>query len=698
MNKATYRTTVLDGQLTVDVTGSGVGGYLNGLIIQQVVPNQLMAPEGFKVTGITSTDVSLEWSSVTEAVYYNLYRAGVTGGGVQQLSQVVETGYVDTDVSVGSGYIYNVSAVNGNGVESPLSAPVTVSEIPSEQVPAAPTGLSVVKVTADSVQLSWSKATGATRYTVLRSDSAEGIFSEIGQSDTELFTDEAADTSKRQYYGVKAVNAQGESEMSNKVESAVFTPPVILPEGEVYQFDFGPGATAEDYVKVDAGVSYSPAVRYGFADISKVNGVDRGSSDALKSDFVVPQDTSFNVDLPNGDYTVSLIAGDSAGDTDIGIKVESIQKVQQTSKAAGQYLEMSFDIAMVDGQMNFVFSGTKPNLNALVITKRPEREANLLPTVYLAGDSTVQTYDPYWKPQAGWGQMIADFFSDEVTFKNHAIGGRSSKSFIFEGRLDEVLRTIQPGDYFFIQFGHNDATISVPDRYASPEDYKIYLKTYIDGTRQRGATPILVTPMGRRDYNVEDGKFNVSFLEYVVAMKEVANELGVDLVDLSKLSVDYYNSIGFEATQSVFLHLDAGIYGAFPNGSADNTHFQEYGAIQMARLVAQGTEQLNIPLSSFVEDIKQPEAVPSKPKGVVAGSISNAGAVLKWDEVEGTDIYKIYRKLASEAESAYTLAGTATVPTLTVSGMAEGKSYTIRVTAVNGLGESEPAFLSLSYI
>lgn len=691
VNQATYRTTVQDGQLTVGITGTGVGGYINGLIIQQIDPNQLFAPEGLTVTTLTPTEVTLGWSSVTEAVYYNIYRSEMPSGTIHQVGQVIETSYVDTDVSEGRGYIYNVSAVNKNGVESPLSAPVTVNKIPGVEVPAAPTGLAIVKVSESSVQLSWNSVAGATRYTILRSDTASGTFHKIGEAETAAFTDMGVDTSKRYFYVVKASNAQGESELSNPVESAVYTPPVILPEGDVYSFDFGPGAVADGYVKVDAGVSYTPEVKYGFTDISKVKGVDRGTSNALKSDFVIPQDTTFNVDLPNGNYTVSLIAGDSAGDTDIGIKVESMQKVQQTSKPAGQYLEMSFDIAMVDGQMNFVFSGTKPNINALVITKQPERPANELPTVYLAGDSTVQTYDPYWKPQAGWGQMIQDFFSREVTFKNHAIGGRSSKSFIVEGRLDEVLRNIQPGDFFFIQFGHNDATISVPDRYASPADYKIYLKTYVEGTRQRGATPILVTPMGRRDYNADAGKFNVSFPEYVAAMKEVASELKVDLVDLSSLSVAYYNSIGFEATRAVFLHLDAGIYGAFPNGSADNTHFQEYGAIQMARLLAKGIEQLNIPLSHFVKEIEQPDTVPAKPTGLVAGSISNAGAVLKWDKVEGADIYKVYRKLVSEEESAYTLAGTSTVPTMTLSGLVEGKSYSIRVTAVNGLGESEPS-------
>ncbi|WP_285229636.1 rhamnogalacturonan lyase family protein [Paenibacillus albidus] len=573
---------------------------VNGDAGAKGIPASLQAPEGLKVTEVTPAGVSLAWSSVTDAVYYHVHRT-VTGGseGIQLLGAAPVASYTDTSIGEGISYTYYVSAVNGSGLESALSAPAVVTGGP----------------------------------------------------------------------GVKP-----------------------LPENGVYGFDFGPGATAEGYLKVEAGTSYSSESKYGFVDPSKVTGTDRGTADALRADFVVPLETSFNVDLPNGDYTVSLIAGDSAGDTNIAIKVETMQKVQQTVKAAGEYLEMSFDIALVDGQVNLAFSGTKPNLNALVITRLPERQASGLPTVYLAGDSTVQTYDPYWQPQAGWGQMLSKFFDlGKVTINNKSIGGRSSKSFIVEGRLDEILRMIRPGDYFLVQFGHNDATISVPERYASPADYKIYLKSYVDGARQRGATPILVTPMGRRDYNAEQGKFNVSFPEYVQAMKEVAAELNVEVVDLSTLSVAYYDSIGFEATRSVFLHLDAGIYGAFPNGSADNTHFQEYGAIQMARLLAGGIKQLNNPLSAMVKEIEPPAAVPPQPNGLLAGSISNAGAVVKWNEVDGADIYKIYRKLVSEEESAYALAGTSTVPLMTLSGMTEGSAYAVRVTAVNGRGESEPS-------
>jgi lysophospholipase L1-like esterase len=207
-------------------------------------------------------------------------------------------------------------------------------------------------------------------------------------------------------------------------------------------------------------------------------------------------------------------------------------------------------------------------------------------------------------PKAGWGQMISQFFSSDILFKNHAIGGRSAKSFINEGRLDTILREIKPNDYLLIQFGHNDANKSRPDRYSSVPEYKIYLKKYVNGARQHGAIPILITPMGKRDFNKDTGKFNVSFPEYVQGMKEVAEELKVAMVDLSSLSVAYYNKIGIEGTRTVFLHTEPGIYAAYPNGSQDNTHFQEYGAIQIAYLLSSSIKELDIPLSSFVTDKK----------------------------------------------------------------------------------------------
>ncbi|GAA3470064.1 hypothetical protein GCM10018965_046170 [Nonomuraea roseola] len=457
-----------------------------------------------------------------------------------------------------------------------------------------------------------------------------------------------------------------------------------------YSFDFGTAGSAEQagYTRVTDTTAYSSAQGYGFADPSGLSSTDRGTGDALRSDFVTATGATFSVDLPNGDYTVSLVAGDATEATTIAIAAESMEKVQATAKAAGEYLEMSFGIALVDGRLDLVFSGAAPKINALVVTRQAERGPGTIPTAYLAGDSTVQTYDPYWAPEAGWGQMVERFFGTGVGFDNHAIGGRSSRNFITQGRLDTILRQIRPGDYFLVQFGHNDATVSVPDRYASPADYKEYLRVYVNGARQRGATPILVTPVSRLDHNPVTGAFNVSFPEYVAKMKELAAEENVALVDLSALSRAYLDSIGPEAARSVFLYTPAGVYTAWPNGSADNTHFQEYGAIQMARLVAGAVKGLGLPLSALVKEVEPPAAVPAKPTGLVAGGISNSGAVLKWDAVVTADIYQVFRK---GTDGAWTLATTATIPQAALSGLAEGRSYDFRVVAVNGRGDSEPS-------
>lgn len=472
---------------------------------------------------------------------------------------------------------------------------------------------------------------------------------------------------------------------------AVHAETALPPVGSGFKFDFGPGATAEGYTAVDAGAQYSAAAKFGFTDTTVTSGADRGTGDALRSDFVQAQGSTFLVDLPNGDYTVKLIAGDATEATNIAITAEKIAKVQGTDKPAGQYLEMEFPISLVDGQLNLDFSGTAAKINSLVIAARAPRTATTDPGVYLAGDSTVQTYDAGYVPQAGWGQMIDRYFDSAVTFRNHAIGGRSSKNFISQGRLDEILRVINPGDYLMVQFGHNDATIGVDDRYASPADYKEYLRTYVHGARQRGAVPILVTPVGRRDYDEATGKFSVSFPEYVAKMQELAAEENVALVDLSASSRAYYDAIGPEDTKSVFLHVDAGIYPNRPTGTVDNTHFQEYGAIQIARLVANGVKQLSLPLAARVKEIAPPSSVPAQPQGLVAGSISNAGALLKWQPVDGADIYKVYRKLAAEPDSEYKLTTTATVATANLAGLAEGTAYSIRVAAMNGKGLSEPS-------
>lgn len=222
-----------------------------------------------------------------------------------------------------------------------------------------------------------------------------------------------------------------------------------------------------------------------------------------------------------------------------------------------------------------------------------------VPTVYIASDSTVMTYPASYYPQMGWGQKIADNFTAEVRFDNRAIGGRSSKSFVDEGRLDAILNVIQRDDYLFIQFGHND-THADPLRHTDPfTTYKEYLARYVDGALERGAIPVLITPVARRHPNAQ-GVFINDFRDYCTAMQQLADEKGVSLIDLNSDSIAYYNSIGVEASKEVFLFVEPGVYPHFPTGAMDNTHFQEYGASQIAVLVALAVQNLDIPIAAFV--------------------------------------------------------------------------------------------------
>jgi fibronectin type 3 domain-containing protein/lysophospholipase L1-like esterase len=550
----------------------------------------------------------------------------------------------------------------------------------------------MARVTADSVMVRWDEVPGATGYVLLRSDSVDGTYTPVAETDARTVhaTDAGVDTTAAHFYRVRAKDATGLSDPSAAAVSSLSAPPPTFPANGVLSLDFGPGALAEGATRVDATTAWSPTQRVGFVETSKVTASDRGTADPVRSDFVTVGDTELVVDLPNGDYTVSLVAGDPAGPTDIALTVEQMAKVQRTTRTAGQFLEMQFEIAVVDGQLNVEVTGATANLSSLVITKQAARTAGARPNVWVTGDSTVQSYTADFVPQAGWGQMLDRYLSDDVTVTNKAIGGRSSKNFISQGRLDEVLLDIRPGDYLFTQFGHNDNSYGVDDRFAAPADYREYLRTFVEGARQRGATPVVVTPVSRRDY-AADGTVNVSFPAYVDAARSLAAETGTHLVDLSASSRAYLQEIGPEQAKSVFLWVPAGVYPNRPHGTQDDTHFQEYGAIQLARLVATDVQGLDDPLAAEVEQAEPPANVPGAPSGLVATNVSSSSAQLRWTGSEGADIYRVFGKLATEDDSAYVLRTTSTVPQAMVTGLTEGTSYDFRVVATNGRGDSEPS-------
>lgn len=219
------------------------------------------------------------------------------------------------------------------------------------------------------------------------------------------------------------------------------------------------------------------------------------------------------------------------------------------------------------------------------------------PTIYLIGDSTCadKSVDSY--PETGWGTPFKYFF-DGVPVENHAKNGRSTKSFLEEGLWEKVKERLKPNDYVFIQFGHNDEVPTKVGRYTTPEEYRINLSRYIQETRGHGSFPVLLTPVTRRSF--EEGKLKNTHEQYAQLVLDVANELNVPLIDMTKKSMDLVESWGEEKSELLYLHLVQGEHPNYPNGSEDNTHFNELGARKMAQLVLEGIRSSDMELKSFI--------------------------------------------------------------------------------------------------
>ncbi|MFI5801438.1 rhamnogalacturonan acetylesterase [Streptomyces sp. NPDC051561] len=200
------------------------------------------------------------------------------------------------------------------------------------------------------------------------------------------------------------------------------------------------------------------------------------------------------------------------------------------------------------------------------------------PTLYLAGDSTASQKDLAAAPETGWGMALAFFLADGVRLSNHAMNGRSSRSFVEEGRLDAILDAIRPGDRLLLQFGHNDQK-EEPDRRTDPwTSYPEYLMHGVKGARARGAVPVLLTPVERREFDAV-GRALPTHGDFPAAMRALAQQQEVPLVDVSTLSLARWQELGPEASKECFL---------WAGETRDNTHFRPRGAIEVARMVARG--------------------------------------------------------------------------------------------------------------
>ena len=245
-----------------------------------------------------------------------------------------------------------------------------------------------------------------------------------------------------------------------------------------------------------------------------------------------------------------------------------------------------------------------------------ESQNSKITTIYLIGDSTMADYsgdyDPgkdYMKtryPITGWGQVFQQFMAsdslykisgiiktDSVLVEDRARGGRSTRTFFQEGRWRMVFESLEKNDIVLMQFGHNDAAETKTERYVPVEGYKEFLRLYVAQTREKGALPIILTPVAR-NYPWKEGQLHNVHGVYDQAAKDVAKELEVLRIDLNQRSMDLFTTKGKAfVTENYFMNLPAGKYEAYPDGQNDNTHFQTKGAIEVARLVFQGLIDLN---------------------------------------------------------------------------------------------------------
>lgn len=337
----------------------------------------------------------------------------------------------------------------------------------------------------------------------------------------------------------------------------------------------------------DDNCQYDREQGYGFS-LPPMRSKTEDMRDSWPGDYFDSVIPSFLMDVPNGNYIVTLTIGSPDHPTETTVK-EGLGRLRlfELKTEAGEFVTRSIAVHVNDGQLKLAFGGAAPQVQNVEV----KRTVNI-PTIHLAGDSTVTDQPSGHFPYTGWGQMIGLFLESSIAVANYACSGRSSKSFIQEGRLNRIEKKLRKGDFLLVQFAHNDEKEN--DGGTDPSTtYPAYLKQYIDVARRHEAHPVLIAPMHRRVYET-DGSIRNTHGDYIEAMRQLALKEDVPFVDLASLSKAYFEELGEEQSKQVFLWTEPGQYEYLPEGSQDNTHFSEFGAIAIAKLVAQGIQEAGV--------------------------------------------------------------------------------------------------------
>lgn len=225
------------------------------------------------------------------------------------------------------------------------------------------------------------------------------------------------------------------------------------------------------------------------------------------------------------------------------------------------------------------------------------------PTIYGIGDSTMANkIRPDENPERGWGQMLTLFFNDAITIDNRAVNGRSTKSFIEEKRWDTIYKLLKPGDYVFIQFGHNDQKEKDSTRYTNPHTaYRHNLIRFVNEAREKGAIPILFSSIARRNFN-EQGVLIGTHGDYPLETRLVAQEYKVAFIDMEYYSELLEQSYGPEKSKKLHLHYKAGKIPFYKEDKADDTHLSVKGATEIANIAIEELKKTKLDLVKYIKN------------------------------------------------------------------------------------------------
>ena len=319
----------------------------------------------------------------------------------------------------------------------------------------------------------------------------------------------------------------------------------------------------------------------------------------------------FSVKVPDGNYLVKVVLGGKKNsNTTVRAEGRRLMMDNITTKRAKDTQEVSFTVNKRtplideknrvkikdrekayftwDDKLTLEFNGDMPAVKHIHIEKAD------VPTIYLCGNSTV--VDQNYEPWASWGQMITRWFGPEVAISNHAESGLTARTFIASNRLDKILTTLKKGDYVFVEFGHNDEKEKKPGDGAWYH-YQYQLKIFVDQVRKKGADIVFCTPTPRRAFNDDKKTLMNTHGDFPAAMKMVAEKENVPLIDLNSLTKTFFETLGYEDSKRALVHYPKEMYG---RELADNTHFNTYGAYEVAKCVVMGMKQLNLPVVQYL--------------------------------------------------------------------------------------------------